>query len=216
MHIRHTARTTVTREELNRSGEFDGVALPSTPTGVQAAIDFGSALPKDRKVTLYHTYVERARETAEGIRRGVIDSGGRAEVAGVISYRMTVDLEAQNRWLVSQRWFPQDGAYDLSRLWTAGLIPTTILKPSWEFAQGYARVSMENLGEASPDELHIYVSHDHLIAALLYHWFGVSLYADGIRYLEGLLMQVCEGGLRAWLRGGDGVFDLPFWWPKLA
>lgn len=213
MHIRHTARATVTREELDRNTEFDGFNLLSTQTGVQAAADFGAAFPMDRDVTIYHTYVERARETAEGIRRGVAEAGGRAKLGGVIPYKMTVDADAAQRWLRSQRWFPQDGAYDATRLWTAGLIPTTIYKPSLEFAQGYARVSMDNLRGAPRDALHIYVSHDNLVGALIFHWFGVPLYTDGIRYLEGFLMQVDDEGLKAWLREREGMFDLPCWWP---
>ena len=83
MHIRHTARNTVTREEVQQNPRYDQ-SLHSTPMGIQSAIDFGSSLPKDRRYTLYHTYFERAQETAEAIRRGILDTGGRAEMGGVI------------------------------------------------------------------------------------------------------------------------------------
>ena len=84
----------MTKSELERHNKrFDGISLLSTPTGIQVARDFGAALPVDRRYRLYHTWVERAKETAEGIKTGIVENGGVAEVAGVIPYSMTPRAE---------------------------------------------------------------------------------------------------------------------------
>ena len=213
MHIRHTARTGASKSELTQVSKFDGRALLSTPLGIQASIEFGSSLPKDREYTLFHTYMDRARETAEGIHRGIIDAGGRAEIGGKIPYATVLDWEANNRWLQSKKWFPEDGAYSSACQWLAGLVPKTIIRSSGEFAGEIARINMENLKGAPSNAFHIYVSHDTWILALIFHWFGVPPYADGVRYLEGFLLQVGEDGLNVWLRDRNELFELPYWWP---
>lgn len=215
MHIRHTARSNVSREELERDSKRHELHnLRSTQIGVEAAIDFGSSLPRDRDYSLYHTWVPRSRETADGISRGVASVGGRARVVEVIPYSMTVDREAFERLIKSQGWYIKDGGYDGACHWIAGLIPETILKPSSEFAKEYARMTVKNLYGSSSDSFHIYVSHDNLIMALIFHWFGVPPYEDGIRFLEGLLMQICDDGLHVWLRDRHVVYEPPYWWPN--
>jgi hypothetical protein len=213
MHIRHTARTTIFDEEHERGSKwFDSQTFRSTPTGIQAAVEFGSFLPSDRNYTIYHTYIERTRETAEAVSQGIIGAGCKVRVAGDVAYSWVVDVEGNNRWLRSQK--PQDGAYSTTCLWIAGLVPETIRTSSWVFAKEYARVTMMNLRRASSDVFHIYVSHDTLVAALIFHWFGLPPYGDGIRFLEGFLMQVRGDGLHVWLRDRSMVYNLPYWWPK--
>jgi len=215
MHIRHTARSTVSKEEMERDTEkHDLHNLRSTQTGVQAATDFGASLPKDRGYSLYHTWVPRCRETAEEISRGVTSAGGRARIVGVIPYSMTVDRDAAQRLTKSKGWAVRDGGFDGACHWIAGLVPETIFRPSQEFAREYAKMTVKNLYGASSDAFHVYVSHDDLILTLIFHWFGVPPYSDGIRFLEGLLMQICDDGLHVWLRDRHQVYEPPYWWPK--
>lgn len=215
MHIRHSERTTVSREEIQRGlTKFDVRNYLSTPTGMQAAMDFGSSLPVDREYTLYHTISPRTQETAEGINQGIIDAGGKARIGGTIPVA-ALDYEAFNRWLQSQKWFGRpEAAYSGTCQWIAGLVPKAILKPSGEFTQELARINMENLKDAPSNAFHIYVSHDMWILALIFHWFGIPPYLDGIRFLEGFLLQINEEGLNAWLRDRNEVFEHPPWWPK--
>jgi hypothetical protein len=215
MYIRHTAKSTVSREEMERDAEkYDLHDQCSTMIGVQAAIDFGSLLPRDRDYSLYHTWVPRSRETAERIVKGVVEAGGRATITRVIPYTVTVDGQAIQNWVKSHGWYIKDGAYDAACHWIAGLTPETMLKPSLEFAKEYAKMTVRNLIDASSDAFHIYVSHDDLILALIFHWFGLLPYNDGCRFLEGFLMQLSDDGLNVWLRDRHETFEFPYWWPK--
>ena len=212
MHIRHTERTI-----RNIDQYFNLNQMLSTDTGKRAANEFGSLLPLDRKIKLYHTYIDRSRETAEEIHKGVKDAGGISEFAGVIPHRAVVDITEQAnfiRSIQSRKEYAEDGAYYVTCLWTAGLIPTNIFTPSFEFAKKYAEYTLGNLRNASSDELHVYVTHDSTVLTLIFHWFGLPPYSDGIRFLGGLLMQVCDDGLHVWLRDRHQVYEPPYWWPK--
>ncbi len=102
MHMRHTERI------ASFKGSDGNYA--STSIGKEAAAELGSKLPKDREYRLFHTYVDRTRETAEEIRHGIVGSGGRAELRGKISSNPTLDREAFLRWIQSRKWFPEDGS----------------------------------------------------------------------------------------------------------
>jgi hypothetical protein len=208
MHMRHTERI------ASFKGSDGNYA--STSLGKEAAAEFGSTLPKHREYRLFHTYVDRTRETAEEIRHGIVGSGGRAELCGKISSNPTLDREAFLRWIQSRKWFPEDGSYNHTCQWVAGLMPDKIQEPSMGFAQVVAEIMMSNLRGASLNAYHIYVSHDMWIQAMIFHWFGVPPQPGGLRFLDGFLMQPLDGGIRAWFGGHCDLYDYPPWWPKVA
>jgi broad specificity phosphatase PhoE len=207
LHIRHTERPPSIRD-------FDSRLLASTDAGRKAAYEFGSFLPKTSRYTIFHSSIERSRETAEEINKGILNSGGESEVAGMVSYTFVNDPTARLKYVQSQKWFGQDGSYGYACQWIAGLIPLVIQKSSLEFAQKYAEITLNNLKTASPSEIQVYVTHDTFIHPLLFHWFGIPLYTDGIRFLEGFLMQLKEGEINLWVRDRNEVYPYPYWWPK--
>jgi len=216
MQIRHTARNTVTKEQAQRDPKFDGRSLPSTNEGIQAAIDFGSSLPKSRSYTLYNTYVERTLETAQGIMRGMKNSGIKAQLGGKIPCDIHLDPEASFQWAKKQKWFPEYGAYNTTCKWIAGLRPTSVLRPSADYSREVAGIVVGNLVGVSGDAFHLYVSHDNWVQALVFHWFGVPPEVGGLRYLDGFLVQFVDDEMRVWFRGKCDAFDYPYWWPKFV
>jgi hypothetical protein len=212
LHIRHTERTIA-----NIDHNYNLNQMLSTDTGKRTANEFGSLLPLDRKIKLFYTYVDRSRETTEAIHKGIKDAGGISELVGVIPNRAVVDIVEQAkliRTIQSRNEYSEDGAYYVTCLWIAGLIPTTVFKPSLEFAKQYAEITVGNLKNASTDELHVYVTHDSTVLNLIFHWFGLPPYGDGCRFLEGFLMQLGDDGMNVWLRDKDEVYPYPYWWPK--
>jgi hypothetical protein len=208
MHVRHT-------ERFNSFKGSDG-RMASTPSGREAAAEFGGKLPMNRCYRLFHTYLDRTRETVVETQRGIVKGGGCAELCGEIRPLKTLDLEAFQRWIQSRGWFPEDGGYHATCHWIAGLIPETIRDPSISFARGMAEITMNNLLDAQSNAFHIYVSHDTWVQTLIFHWFGVPPHPAGLRFLDGFLMQSLDGGIRAWFGGRCEVYDYPHWWPKLA
>ncbi len=185
MHVRHT-------ERVDSFKGSDG-RMASTSVGREAAAEFGEKLPLNRRYRLFHTYLERTRETAEEMQRGIVKGGGCAKLWGEIRPLKTLDLEAFQRWIQDCRWFPEDGGYHATCNWIAGLIPETIRDPSISFARGMAEITMNNLLGAQSNAFHIYVSHDTWVQALVFHWFGVPPHQGGLRFLDGFLMQPFDG-----------------------
>jgi hypothetical protein len=214
LHIRHTERTAVTEEAVNHLDDLDHQRLKSTNVGKQAAVDFGASLPTSRDYTLYHTYVDRALETAECIYQGIKNVGGKAVIAGSIPYWPVLDEKAKGelgrRRLLRYSFdaFPNRGTVN----WISGLNPTNIMKPSLEFAQELARINMDNLRNAASNSLLLYVSHDQWVLTLMFHWFALLPQPEGLPFLDGFLMQLNNNGLQVWFRDKSRQYEYPYWW----
>lgn len=68
------------REEIQDARNSEGANL--TEEGRLLAEDFGSKIPKDRYVRLFHSPVERCKETADLILKGFQRDGGKGKVCG--------------------------------------------------------------------------------------------------------------------------------------
>jgi len=210
MHIRHTERTSLDH------GGASGDDMVSTPTGISAAVDFGARLPGDRRIRLYPTYVQRARETAEAIKDGVASRGGSAEIVEVVPFRYSIDRDAVNRYLgkVRERYGSEAAtAVGFTNDWLAGLVtPPGCILPSHEFARTVADYTLRKLASATPDTLEIYVSHDTNVGSIMFHWFGVPIHQDGVDFLDGFLLQLRDDKMVVWFRGRRIDLDYPHWW----
>jgi broad specificity phosphatase PhoE len=210
MHIRHTERTSLV------IGGASGDNMLSTPVGIAAAVDFGTRLPGDRRYRLYHTYVQRARETAEAIRDGVVSHGGSAEIFEEVPFRYSIDRDAIQRYLgkVRERCGSEDAtAVEFTNEWLAGLVsPPSCILPSYEFARTVADYTFSRLESATTNTLDIYVSHDTYVGSVMFHWFGVPVHQDGIAFLDGFLVQLEDDGMVVWFRNKRMVLDYPHWW----
>jgi hypothetical protein len=210
MHLRHTERTSL------EHGGASGDDMLSTSSGIAAAVEFGSKLPCDRRYRLYHTYVQRAKETAEAIRDGIISNRGYAEIAEVVPFRYSFDREAVNKYLnkVRKRCGSEaETSVVFTNDWLAGLVtPQSCILSSYEFAKTVADYTLRKLESATADTLEIYVSHDTYVGSVMFHWFGVPVHLDGVDFLDGFLLQLEDNGMVAWFRDKRLVLDYPHWW----
>ncbi|MCX6653867.1 MAG: hypothetical protein NTY03_01965 [Candidatus Bathyarchaeota archaeon] len=188
----------------------------STPVGLAAAVDFGARLLGDRRYRLYHTYVQRTRQTAEAIRDGVVSRRGSAEIADEVPFRYSIDRNAVQRYLskVRERCGSEDEtAVGFTNDWLAGLVtPPSCILPSYEFARTVADYTFRKLESASTDTLDIYVSHDTFVGSVMFHWFGVPVHQDGIAFLDGFLLQLEDDGMVVWFRNKRMALNYPHWW----
>lgn len=207
VHMRHTERPAYTPEASDR--------LASTPGGREASVEFGRGLPADRKYRLSSTRVKRAVETASCIREGLESRGVQAVDSGLLSCRISVDSEALERYLeenLRRSRGEAEAAVNFTNLWCAGLTPPTVTRASDDFAREIADRTRTSLESATPDTVDVYVSHDTWVGCLLWHWFGVPLPADGIRFLDGFLVQPSGDAMTLWLRGSRRRVEYPHWW----
>jgi hypothetical protein len=207
MHIRHTERPVI------EPGDVNGIKKLSTELGRKAAYEMGSALPTDRKYRLYHTYIERSKETVEEIHRGILSNDGTSEVVGSVLFSTIVDLERFPEYVDREiEEEPSEGlSMTLFTKWISGHFPPWIRVPAIEFAQRAASAMMKNLGSAGGDAFDIYVSHDIFVGAFQLFWFGVFP-SDWVDFLDGFILQFDDE--RMVVRGKYGVIRTypPHWW----
>jgi len=195
-------------------GENNHAAL-CTPRGMEAATAFGEGLPAGRVRRLYTTRIDRARETAEAIIRGIKARGGRAEISGQLPARTTIDQEWSEKYMADvMRATGEEtrATIILTYRWLAGLIPPGYFNPSLEFARTNAVFVAKNLASAGRGSLDIYICHDTYVGAFMFHWFGEPLYPGGVGFLDGFLIQPEEKAMDVWLRDRHVSAEYPWWW----
>ena len=207
MHIRHTERPVI--EPGYRGGE----RILSTELGRRAAFEFGSALPTGRRYRLYHTFIERSRETAEEIHGGILSRDGASEIVGSVLFSTIVDPEKFPEYV--DREIEEGPSERLSMTlftkWISGHFPPWIRVPAIEFAQRAASAMMMNLESGGSDAFDIYVSHDIFVGAFQLFWFGVFP-SDWVDFLDGFILQFDDE--RMVVRSKYGVIRTypPHWW----
>jgi hypothetical protein len=207
IHIRHTERP-------GMSGPNSDVLL-STPAGKAAAIEFGEKLPHDKRYRLYHTVIDRSRESAESIRDGIRRVGGEAEMLGTFPFRTAFDPKGMDDYInrVMEKCGDEDKAVaEMMNRWLAGLAPLDVFRPSGEFARMVADYAQQRLRTAKPDTVDIYVTHDTWVGSCLFHWFAIPMPLDGVRFLDGYLLQPLEDEMAVWYRGKAMRIEYPHWW----
>jgi hypothetical protein len=82
----HSAVTLLLRHSIRNSIDTPDLKLAYTAgltrEGKELAWEFGRNLPNHRRARLLHSPVPRCVDTAHLIRRGIIERGGRCELAG--------------------------------------------------------------------------------------------------------------------------------------
>ena len=208
IHIRHTERPGVTGPNSN--------TLLSTPNGGTRP-QSSSASPCPRGgATDYTTPPWAARRRAPAsIIEGITRRGGEAEIAGEFPFRTSFDPQALDDYIdqVIRKCGDEDAAVaEMMNRWLAGLAPPHVFRPSGEFARLVADYAIARLDTAAPDTVDVYVTHDTWVGSCLFHWFGIPMPLDGVRFLDGYLLQPLEEEMAVWFRGKAMRVEYPHWW----
>jgi hypothetical protein len=214
---------------IRHSERPQGFYATLTETGKQASYEFGTHLTQYKKVRLYHTYLERTRETAQEIHRALTENGILSQIADSVNLRTVNDPNKtrQNMTNILSSYgvtgipTPEEEKKLLSKpdnppkrnflKWVSGHYSPIDIRPSLDFVQQLTAILMINLESAEQDSLDLYVCHDTWIAALLLHWCGI-IPEMWVRYLEGFVVQPYEDKLKLVLPSGKMDVHYPHWW----
>ena len=186
IHIRHSERQTL--EENTPYG------MELTPRGVQTSIEFGRMLPTNRRYTLLSTTIQRSKDTAENIHKGIQENGGESRVDGIIHVTSVRDPTTHQKNQIKNhegRSSEEAWRYFVFR-WVSGHYPESVIKPS-------------------PEDVIIWVSHDMWIAPFLMHWFGVYEW-EHIQFLDGFILQFYDEFMVLYFRDEKRKVVYPHWW----
>jgi len=207
MHVRHTERP------IEEPGSPGGFKIVSTEKGKKAALEFGSRLPSSRSYRLYHTYMERTRETAENIHEGILANEGSSDVIGSIPLTTIVDRDGWMYYARRESEIDSDGLWSVRIFtkWISGHFPPWLRVPALNFSQRGAALTMKNLESAGARTFDIYVSHDVFVATFLLFWFGFFP-TDWVEFLDGFIMQLVDDKVKVYTKNGKKESYLPYWW----
>lgn len=212
MHIRHTERPRLSTEDLSDSRKLGRSTLLSTRKGKKAAFEFGERLPDNRTYRVYHSPIDRAKETAEMINEGILSQGVESRLKGVF---MRVNHDTASQYSYIQRDIIDAGAPN-SRPYFINYVsehyPPWEMEPGSLIAKRHAAIMVENLKMATSDNFDIYVSHDTYIATFLLYWFGIMPDERYIQFLDGFIAQFNEEHSIVWTKDGRKKAYYPYWW----
>ena len=208
MHIRHSER-----HRINNTGEMHANL---NERGKEAARDFGRRLPGDRKYRFYHSYYDRARETAEEIHRGILERDGESGLGGSIDLETILDPERYDHIINrdSLGGDTTDSAVNYFLSWTSGRYHPGHILPSLELAKRGAGIALRNRETMGTCSMDIYVTHDTWVAAFMFHWFGLPPPSDWVSFMDGFLMQLDDDKMKVYTKDAEFTVHLPHWWGK--
>jgi hypothetical protein len=150
------------REEIKDATQSQHQLL--TDEGKKLAIDFGSKLPTNKKIRLFHSHVKRCEETAIYIKRGF-----KGEVSKIIVHNSLTGF-----YLLNPEPILRDvniiGGLNFIRNWFSDFYPDNILMSALKARKQMTDHIIQNYDK---NYLDIYITHDWNIVLLLSHLYKV-------------------------------------------
>ena len=181
------------------------VNLGLTDMGKEITRIFGSKLPKSKYVKLYHSTVSRCKETADSILDGFKNIGGLGEVIGPIEPLYSIGNEPD---FVLKMAYKYPGAKFINR-WAIGLFPNKYIKNFTTYSIEAATRIWNQSNESK--FINIHITHDLILMALKYGWFGIAPDKDWVNLLGGFIMAILKDKIILSDQNGFHTYELPHW-----
>jgi hypothetical protein len=184
--------------------------LRLTPEGHAIAKKFGEELPINRTIRLFHSVVWRCQETAENILSGFESVDGKGKIKG--GFTPLFDLQTPRDFFPNQ--LKKFSGHQFFFRWVAGLYPPNIIIPLLNFSQKAAELIWGKYKRAPDRNIDIHVTHDFLLLALRFGWFGIPPDKNWVSYLGGFALSFNED--KIWFLDSEKLIEteLPYWWNK--
>ena len=179
MILRHSKRYEPSLWDENQNMEL-------TDEGKQIARLFGLKLPASKKLIIFHSGVNRCRETAEQIHQGFVEGGGESSVKGECLILRGIGLD-QNDFIEELKKYP---LMEVITRWIAGRYPDDQWPSFKEYCQRTAKIIWSFIEKQDQNTLALFITHDIHSIILRYGWFGFPLDLRGIDYLGGYAFTI--------------------------
>ena len=94
----------------------------------------------------------------------------------------------------------------------SGRYPPWEVEESIRISQRVASIMVDNNSSIDSDGCDLYVSHDLLIACLLFYWSGVTLDESFVEFLDGFLLQLYDDKMVVITKNQKREVYYPHWW----
>lgn len=188
----------------------DVFEAPLTERGRKTAFEFGKNLPKKYKYRFFHSPVERCKNTALEIRKGV--SNPEQEILCPIDsleslYLVKCDFEIFKEHLEQVQLKFMD-------YWIGHFFSPDEIEPPLEVAKRMAKDISKILKTQEKNSIDVFVSHDFHVILSQFYWSGILATNDWIQYLDGYIIQFLDEKMIFYSKVGQFDVNYPYWWIK--
>jgi broad specificity phosphatase PhoE len=181
-----------------------------TTLGRSIARLFGTKLPKNRIIRLFHSPVNRCKETAEEIHAGFEEIGGKSIFRGECSVVWKIGID--NKFFMRE--LQKYGDLDVFFRWASGFYKIETFPSLILYSQRAADVIWNQLKSAPKNGIDIYVTHDYHLNAFRYGWFGLPPDKRWVGYLGGFIFRSEKKHITYANFGEMKTIEAPHWWKK--
>ena len=181
-----------------------------TPVGHEIARRFGEKLPKQRPIRLFYSFLDRCKETAQGILDGFEKKNGIGFLMN--SLDVLVDFGMQ-----PDAFFEEMTKLSLSQFlhrWKEGHYSPEIITPFNQYCQNAARIIWQNLKNSPENGIDLHVSHDLIILCYRLGWFGIAPNNYWPSFLGGFAFTINEKKIILLDHDGLKTTKIPSWWKE--
>lgn len=183
--------------------------LGLTDMGKEIAKIFGSKLPKNRHIRLNHSTVPRCKETANSILDGFQTVGGSGEILGLCEPLYSIGKDPD---FVLKMAYKYPGSRFINH-WAVGLFPDESIQ---KFTR-YAIQAANNIWNKSikGNSININITHDLILMALRYGWFGIPPGKNWVNFLGGFIMAILKDKIILSDQNGFHTLEVPHWFRSM-
>jgi hypothetical protein len=179
-----------------------------TQEGKEFAKFFGNSLPESRPIYIYHSIVQRCKETALKIQSGLKRKYQNKSLKGEL--KVLSDLNAEGVFVANEM-MKHSGEGFLMK-WKEGYYPITQIMNFDDYYQKAAEEIWNNLARSKESSLNLYITHDLHLLSLRLGWFGLSPNKEWVSYLGGFAFSFHNEYILFF--EGDQLMrmEYPHWW----
>lgn len=184
--------------------------LKLTPLGHEIAKKFGEKLPKERTIRLFYSFLDRCKQTAQGILDGFNRILGRAILMQTLDTLVDIGMEAEI-------FFKEITKYPFTEFiyrWIAGLYSPKIITPFNEYCREAASIIWKGIENAPDKGIDIHISHDLIILCYKLGWFGLPPNDYWPSFLGGFAFTIEKNEILLFDYNGLNHVEVPYWWKK--
>ncbi|MFW9821779.1 MAG: histidine phosphatase family protein [Candidatus Thorarchaeota archaeon] len=179
-----------------------------TPQGRFIARLFGTKLPKNRIIRLFHSPVNRCKETADQIHAGFKSIGGESIFKGECSAVWGIGIK--NDLFMAE--LKKMSVIEVFFRWASGFYKQKDFPSIISYSQKAADAILTQFTEAPERGIDIYITHDWHLTAIRYVWFGLPPIEKLVGFLGGFAFRFEEEYFVLLDYGEIKRLKPPYWW----
>lgn len=179
LFVRHSHR-------LNTDDPKKMITLGLTEKGKEVAIKFGTNLPKDKHLRIFHSSSPRCKQTGYSILKGFQSKGGSGEIVG--NFPVLYNIGGTGEFIAGEM-MRYSGSGFIER-WHGKVYSVENVMPFVQYCSLAFSEIRKKLAHDTERQIDVYVTHDLHLMSYRKGWFGFELKGGWTSFLGGFFLSV--------------------------